>query len=114
MKIYIIRHGKTVWNEHRRTQGRIHNRLCKDGIISSIQTAEKLKIIKLATTDNTIIMYEYITMVNLSKNFIITTPFLIQFHYYLFRHYPLFLFLLLEHVHLLPILLNQSYFLLIF
>ena len=47
MKLLIDRHGKTVWNEQKRTQGRVHNRLCKDGILSSQETAEKLKNIKI-------------------------------------------------------------------
>lgn len=43
MKLLVTRHGKTVWNEQRRTQGRVHNRLSKSGIESSNITAEKLK-----------------------------------------------------------------------
>ena len=47
MKLFIVRHGQTVWNKQKRTQGRVHNRLSKEGIISSQKTAEKLKNIKI-------------------------------------------------------------------
>ena len=46
MNLYIIRHGKTVWNEKRRTQGRVHNRLSKQGILFSSKVADELKDVK--------------------------------------------------------------------
>lgn len=46
MELYIVRHGKTYWNEQKRTQGHVHNRLCKDGIEASKNTALKLKDVK--------------------------------------------------------------------
>ena len=47
MKLIITRHGQTVWNKHKRTQGRVHNRLSKEGIISVQNIAEKLKNVKI-------------------------------------------------------------------
>ncbi|MBQ7308499.1 MAG: histidine phosphatase family protein [Clostridia bacterium] len=47
MELLIVRHGKTVWNEQKRTQGRVHNRLCKEGILFSQKTAEELKNVKI-------------------------------------------------------------------
>lgn len=43
MKIYILRHGTTVWNEEGRTQGRRQNKLSKAGQELAKITAEKLK-----------------------------------------------------------------------
>jgi len=43
MKIYIMRHSITVWNEQKRTQGRVNNRLSKTGIKIALNTAENLK-----------------------------------------------------------------------
>lgn len=39
MKIYIMRHGKTVWNEKNITQGRAQNRLSKEGKAETQQAA---------------------------------------------------------------------------
>jgi len=47
MKIYVARHGKTVWNEQRRTQGQVQNRLSKTGIETTQKLAEKSKDIKI-------------------------------------------------------------------
>ena len=43
MNLYIIRHGVTVWNEKRRTQGRVHNKLSKRGIELSEAVARQLR-----------------------------------------------------------------------
>ena len=43
MKIIIMRHGKTVWNEKGITQGRSNNRLSKAGIEIAKSVASKLK-----------------------------------------------------------------------
>ena len=43
MRIYVLRHGTTVWNEQGRTQGRRQNKLSKSGQELAKQTAEKLK-----------------------------------------------------------------------
>ena len=43
MKIYILRHGTTVWNETGRTQGRRQNQLSKTGKELASEAAEKLK-----------------------------------------------------------------------
>lgn len=43
MEIYIVRHGTTIWNEKKRTQGRVRNKLSKNGIIEVLAIAEKLK-----------------------------------------------------------------------
>lgn len=43
MKIYVMRHGETVWNSKGITQGRSNNRLSKNGKIQAEMTAEKLK-----------------------------------------------------------------------
>lgn len=43
MKIYVVRHGTTVWNEQRRIQGRKNNRLSKNGIALAEKTAKKLQ-----------------------------------------------------------------------
>ena len=43
MKVYVLRHGTTVWNEEGRTQGRRQNKLSKAGKELATQTAEKLK-----------------------------------------------------------------------
>ena len=40
MKIYIMRHGTTVWNEQHKTQGLSQNRLSRAGI-SLVETASK-------------------------------------------------------------------------
>ena len=46
MELYLMRHGVTVWNERRRTQGRIHNRLSKAGIEAVSVVAFKTQNIK--------------------------------------------------------------------
>ena len=43
MKVYVLRHGTTVWNEEGRTQGRRQNKLSVSGKKLAEQTAEKLK-----------------------------------------------------------------------
>ena len=43
MKVYVLRHGTTVWNEEGRTQGRRQNKLSQAGKKLAEQTAEKLK-----------------------------------------------------------------------
>lgn len=43
MKIYVLRHGTTVWNEEGRTQGRRQNKLSQAGKELANKTAEKLK-----------------------------------------------------------------------
>ncbi|MBR7172697.1 MAG: histidine phosphatase family protein [Clostridia bacterium] len=47
MKIYVMRHGETVWNAKGITQGRSNNRLSKNGKIQAEMTAEKLKSEKI-------------------------------------------------------------------
>lgn len=46
MRLFIARHGKTVWNEKKRTQGRVYNRLSNQGKIFSNEVAQKLKDIE--------------------------------------------------------------------
>lgn len=43
MEVYIMRHGKTVWNEKGITQGRSNNRLSKAGIEVAKSVADSLK-----------------------------------------------------------------------
>ena len=43
MKVFVLRHGTTVWNEQGRTQGRRQNKLSKDGKNLAMKTAEKLR-----------------------------------------------------------------------
>lgn len=43
MKVYIMRHGTTVWNEIGRSQGRRQNMLSKEGKAKAELMAEKLK-----------------------------------------------------------------------
>ena len=43
MKVYVLRHGTTVWNEEGRTQGRRQNKLSESGKKLAEQIAEKLK-----------------------------------------------------------------------
>ena len=47
MKIILMRHGKTVWNEKGITQGRSNNRLSKAGIEVAKSVAQKLKSEKI-------------------------------------------------------------------
>lgn len=42
MELYIVRHGTTVWNEQKRTQGRVNNRLSAKGKQESQELAEEL------------------------------------------------------------------------
>lgn len=43
MKIYVMRHGTTVWNEQKITQGRSQNRLSKNGKCLVEEVAKKYK-----------------------------------------------------------------------
>lgn len=43
MKVYVMRHGITVWNEKGITQGRTNNRLSKSGKSLTEEVAEKYK-----------------------------------------------------------------------
>lgn len=43
MKLYVMRHGTTVWNEKDITQGRSNNRLSKNGKLLTKSVAEKYK-----------------------------------------------------------------------
>ena len=43
MRVYVLRHGTTVWNEQGRTQGRRQNKLSDAGKQLARETAEKLK-----------------------------------------------------------------------
>lgn len=43
MKIFVVRHGQTVWNSKGITQGRTNNRLSKVGIEQAEKSAIKLK-----------------------------------------------------------------------
>lgn len=43
MELYIIRHGETVWNRQRRTQGRVRNMLSSNGKKELNNLAIKLK-----------------------------------------------------------------------
>lgn len=43
MQLYIVRHSTTVWNEKRRTQGRVANRLSQNGKKETFSFAEELK-----------------------------------------------------------------------
>lgn len=46
MKLYIMRHGRTVWNEKGICQGRSQNRLSKNGKAQTQEVAQKLKEVK--------------------------------------------------------------------
>lgn len=43
MNLYVMRHGKTVWNEKGITQGQTNNRLSKNGILVTQEVAKNLK-----------------------------------------------------------------------
>jgi probable phosphoglycerate mutase len=43
MKVYVMRHGTTVWNERGITQGRTNNRLSKQGKLLTEEVARKYK-----------------------------------------------------------------------
>lgn len=47
MKIYVMRHGCTVWNEKGITQGKTENMLSKKGKIETLKAAEEYKKIKI-------------------------------------------------------------------
>lgn len=47
MKIYVMRHSSTIWNEKGITQGQTQNRLSKLGIEQAKQQAEKFKNVNL-------------------------------------------------------------------
>lgn len=46
MKIYVMRHGQTVWNSKGITQGVSHNKLSKAGKEQALMTAQKSKDLK--------------------------------------------------------------------
>ena len=46
MKLYVMRHGTSIWNEQGKTQGHSHNRLSLEGKQIVNQTAQKCKHIK--------------------------------------------------------------------
>ena len=43
MKIYVMRHGTTVWNERGITQGRTNNRLSKNGVLLTEKVSKRYK-----------------------------------------------------------------------
>lgn len=47
MKVYIMRHGETVWNSKRIIQGRTNNRLSKNGISQVTRQSENFNNIKI-------------------------------------------------------------------
>ncbi|MBP3620114.1 MAG: histidine phosphatase family protein [Clostridia bacterium] len=47
MKIYIMRHGTTVWNEKGIIQGRSQNRLSKEGVLLTEKVARNFKDAKI-------------------------------------------------------------------
>ena len=47
MKIYIMRHGRTNWNEKWITQGRSQNMLSKTGKSEAMQVAQKFADTKI-------------------------------------------------------------------
>ena len=46
MKLYVMRHGTSIWNEQGKTQGRSNNRLSENGKKIIEKTANQLKNIK--------------------------------------------------------------------
>ena len=46
MKLYLLRHGKTIWNVEERFQGQLDSPLTEDGIQKIKKTAKKLENIK--------------------------------------------------------------------
>lgn len=46
MNLYVVRHGRTVWNEKGITQGQTNNRLSSTGINQIKETSKNLKDIK--------------------------------------------------------------------
>ncbi len=47
MKIFVMRHGQTVWNKKGITQGRSKNRLSKEGLLQAEESARILKYEKI-------------------------------------------------------------------
>lgn len=43
MRIYVMRHGTTVWNEKQITQGRSQNRLSKNGKVLAEEASKKIE-----------------------------------------------------------------------
>ena len=43
MELYLIRHGKTIWNAENRLQGRTDIELNEEGIAAAKELGEKLK-----------------------------------------------------------------------
>ena len=43
MKLYIVRHGETVWNRHHKVQGVADIPLAENGILLAEKTGEALK-----------------------------------------------------------------------
>ena len=43
MKIHVMRHGTTVWNEQGITQGRTNNRLSKNGVLLTEKVSKRYK-----------------------------------------------------------------------
>ena len=43
MKIHVMRHGTTVWNERGITQGRTNNRLSKNGVLLTEKVSKRYK-----------------------------------------------------------------------
>lgn len=46
MKLYLLRHGKTIWNVEERFQGQLDSPLTEDGIQKIKKTAKKLENVK--------------------------------------------------------------------
>ena len=46
MKLYLLRHGKTIWNVEERFQGQLDSPLTEDGILKIKETAKKLENIR--------------------------------------------------------------------
>ena len=47
MKVYLMRHGQTVWNEIGRAQGRLHNRLSQTGKLQAEEASKRYKNVKI-------------------------------------------------------------------
>lgn len=47
MKLYIVRHGETVWNRHHKVQGVADIPLAENGILLAEKTGEALKMFPL-------------------------------------------------------------------
>ena len=46
MKLYLLRHGKTIWNVEERFQGQLDSPLTEDGILKIKETAKTLDLRK--------------------------------------------------------------------